>query len=261
MMSLSNFKKVVEELRNSLLRLTFAGYGEPFLNPNIYEMLIYAKQAGIWIEVYSNLLLLDEKGIQLLIDHRIDKLTVSIDAASEDTYSRHKKAGSFTETVKILKLIHEAKQKAKSELPHVKMSFVAMKHNVSEREKVGLLFKEVGADSLVFKSINLRMAGDDFEKSKEEWMAEDYDRYKNPPSGKSSCPWPYGSGLVYANGDIVPCCYDARGENIMGNVFTRPFTVVWNGERYKAFRKTLAKDPNKLPICFTCLARFEGRMG
>jgi radical SAM protein with 4Fe4S-binding SPASM domain len=261
MMSFEDFKKIIDELRNTLLGVTFAGYGEPFLNKNTIDMVKYAKKAGLYVEVYTNLLMLDERSIRILIDNKIDRLITSVDATSEETYKKHKRAGSFSETVKILKLINEQKQRAKSKLPHIKLSFVVMKHNVQEMEKMKLLVKEVGADSLVYKCMNVKMAGGDIGANEQEFLVEDFNRYKDPPKGKGDCPWAYRGSLVYSNGDVAPCCYISGGENTMGNVFSSSFSEIWNGKKYRNFRRTLKEDIDKLPFCSTCLAKYKGGLG
>jgi hypothetical protein len=33
----------------------------------------------------------------------------------------------------------------------------------------------------------------------------------------NACPWIYYSLAIHVNGDVVPCCRDPKGEEVMGN--------------------------------------------
>ena len=63
--------------------------------------------------------------------------------------------------------------------------------------------------------------------------------------------------MVYWNGDVVPCCYDLEGNEIMGNLKDNTMEEIWNGEKYKNFRKRLKKSVFKPEIqpefCKGCL--------
>jgi MoaA/NifB/PqqE/SkfB family radical SAM enzyme len=54
--------------------------------------------------------------------------------------------------------------------------------------------------------------------------------------------------FVDPQGTVFPCLSLA-----MGNIWERPFFEVWNGERYRAFRRLLRQE-KKLPICQRCPA-------
>ncbi len=60
----------------------------------------------------------------------------------------------------------------------------------------------------------------------------------------SRCRRPWTLMYVTANGNVLPCCIapfstrDYRGI-VLGNVFREPLADIWNGERYRAFRRRL----------------------
>ena len=67
----------------------------------------------------------------------------------------------------------------------------------------------------------------------------------------------YRNIFVYWNGDVVPCCYDHHGSEIMGNVMENTMDEIWNGERYQAFRKktleVIQHPENEPEMCKSCL--------
>lgn len=260
-MSFQEFKKICDEIRSSLLRLIFAGYGEPFLNEDTHRMLAYANKIGVYTEVYTNLLMLDELGLKSIIKNKVGKIIISIDSATEETYLKYKRTGSLAKTLNKIRLLSALKRESGSNRPEIKLSYVAMKHNYKEIPRARELAKTLGIDSFVVKSVNLKIAGKDFNHMKTEYDVEEFSRYKDVPRQKTHCVWPYGGGLIYANGDFVPCCYIARGEHVMGNVFENSVAEVWNGKQFRNFRHQLVHEPNSLAVCSTCLAKYEGHMG
>ncbi len=74
-------------------------------------------------------------------------------------------------------------------------------------------------------------------------------RYYHEPAAALSldnalCLWLFT--FVHPNGEISPC----EGFNA-GNLNDRPFMELWNGERLREFRRTLARS-GSLPICNRC---------
>ena len=71
-----------------------------------------------------------------------------------------------------------------------------------------------------------------------------------------ACLRPWTTAYVTANGNCLPCCispfatldYDSL---ILGNLFEKPFTEIWNDEPYRQFRKDfLSPHPHK--ACASC---------
>ena len=60
------------------------------------------------------------------------------------------------------------------------------------------------------------------------------------------------SGKILWSGEVVPCCRDAQGEMVMGNIFQEDISRIWNGPRYRSFRKKLLKQPAEIGICHLC---------
>jgi radical SAM protein with 4Fe4S-binding SPASM domain len=58
--------------------------------------------------------------------------------------------------------------------------------------------------------------------------------------------------VIHANGDVVPCCRDTKGRHIMGNLLSQDLKDIWNGERYRAFRRKLLADQSGMDICRLC---------
>ena len=47
---------------------------------------------------------------------------------------------------------------------------------------------------------------------------------------------------ILANGDVVPCCYDLKGEVVFGNMFSEDMFAIWHGQKYTGFRDRFRKQ-------------------
>ena len=64
------------------------------------------------------------------------------------------------------------------------------------------------------------------------------------------CNKPYEWVQVNNDGDVFPCCQIAQRYSI-GSITKKTFEEVWNGKKYKEFRKGL-KNGNPNPWCQSC---------
>src|SRR5208337_3213314 len=53
-MKLDMFTEIIDQLRDYLLLILFWDWGEPFLNPDAYEMIQYARKCGIKVISSTN---------------------------------------------------------------------------------------------------------------------------------------------------------------------------------------------------------------
>lgn len=86
--SFEQFCKLVDEfvtLGGSLLSMSG---GEPLLHPSILEMLLYCKSKGLQISLFSNLLLLKEKHVELLSSMNIQMVQTSVYSLVPDIHDK-----------------------------------------------------------------------------------------------------------------------------------------------------------------------------
>ena len=77
---------IYETWQMGLEEIYFSGGGEPFMHPDILEILEFAKSLGISCVVNTNFTLLNESIINRLIDMNLDHLTVSVWAGDAKMY-------------------------------------------------------------------------------------------------------------------------------------------------------------------------------
>jgi len=76
------FKRIVDEIRDASELVFPWGLGEPLLNPDVFRMIRYCRDAGLYTVLSTNATLLDEERSRLLIEAGLDHLIIAFDGAT-----------------------------------------------------------------------------------------------------------------------------------------------------------------------------------
>ena len=95
MLEEKQFKKIIDEVHKKLLYLTFYFQGEPYLNPQFFELIKYASQKNIYTATSTNAHYLSPENAIKTIDSGLDRLIISIDGTTQDVYEQYRIGGSL----------------------------------------------------------------------------------------------------------------------------------------------------------------------
>jgi len=142
-----------------LRQVKLVGGGEPFMHPNILEIIEYIKNKdrNIAIDINTNLSLVDEKIARRLLELGVDSLTVSIWAGTPEVYSAiHPNQAKYTffRIKDMLKFIFEQKGELKKNCPKVIIHNVIFNLNYKDVEQMLEFALEVGADDIQFVPVD-----------------------------------------------------------------------------------------------------------
>lgn len=253
-LSFRNFKKIIDELGLEIIHLRLWNWGEPLLNPEFYRMVKYAKKFNIFVNTSTNSFFLNKENAVKIIDSELDELIISLDGASEETYRKYRKTGSFKKVIEAINLLAKEKEKRNRRFPVIKLQFLIMKHNEHEVSKTIELAKKLKVDELFFKTVGVMNTQ----------VKEDIRKYlpKNPAFSRylktgefkvqRMCDYLWDETTINVDGSVVPCCRDAQNKYVLGNIFKEKFRDIWNNEKYINFRKKVLKNKNKIPLCIGC---------
>ncbi len=127
--------------------------GEPLFNPATMYGIELFKNLGKKVIVFTNGLWLDKKYKNkeyLEYIAEADKLNLSIDAGSEETFMKLKGRLGFERIINNLGRLIEKKEQKRKNLD-VTVSYVVGKDNYHETYKIARLIKDFGVDQLVFR--------------------------------------------------------------------------------------------------------------
>lgn len=251
------FKKTIDEVYKELIYLTFYFQGEPYLNPNFLDMVKYASNKRIYTSTSTNAHYLTKEQARKTVESKLDRLIISIDGTTQDTYEQYRIGGQLQKVIDGAKNIIEAKKELKSNTPHVVFQFLVVKPNEHQLEDVKKLAHELGVDEVVFKTAQLY----DFENGNP-LIPENikYSRYKKNNDGTYSiknkllnqCWRMWSSCVVTWDGIVVPCCFDKDAKHQLGDLKNQNFNELWKSFKYQNFRKSILKSRKEIDICKNC---------
>jgi radical SAM protein with 4Fe4S-binding SPASM domain len=251
------FEKTIEDIKGALLYLTFYFQGEPFLNKDFLEMVKVATKKKIYTSTSTNAHYLTYENAVETVKSGLDRLIISIDGMSQETYEHYRVGGNLNKVLEGTKNIIKAKKDLNSQTPHLIFQFLVVKPNEHEIEQVKLLTKELGVNELRLKTAQIY----DYENGSP-LIPENqkYSRYFKNNLGKfelknkliNHCWKMWHSAVITWDGIVVPCCFDKDAEYRMGDVSKTDFKSVWQSPKYLEFRQSLISSRKNIEMCKNC---------
>lgn len=255
-MSLDQFRQIIDKVGAHTNTLMFYFMGEPFLNKHAYEMIRYAKDAGIpFIETCTNG---DFVNAEKLVASGLDRVSFQIGGITQETHEVYRVRGQLDRTLANLRETIRLRNASGSALK-IEVGFILMKHNEHEVDAFRRLVAEFGGDeaTVIDPCVRTMAQGEQFlPLNKVHWVYDEAGfargilRPKSVPD--NVCPWIYYSLAIHVNGNVVPCCRDPRGDEVMGNIFEQSLDEIWNGERFRDLRVRIQRDQGSVGICRLC---------
>lgn len=126
--------------------------GEPFLRNDIFDILNYAKEAKLNIEIVSNGSLINQDMAEEIVLSGLKNIAISLDGAGEQTHDSIRENGAFKKAVEALRKLVAAKKKRGCG-PQISVWTTIMKENVGELFDIIPLAKELGVECLVYHPV------------------------------------------------------------------------------------------------------------
>lgn len=251
------YQSVIDQLAPSLSYLIFYFQGEPYLHPSLIDMIRYAADRGIYTATSTNAHYLNDDAAKKTVESGLDRLIISIDGTSQETYASYRVGGNLSKVIEGTKNIIKWKRELKSKTPHVIFQFLVVKPNEHQIDEVRKLADELGVDEVALKTAQIY----DYKNGSDLMPKLDrYSRYKKLNDGtyeiKSAlddhCWKMWHSCVITWDGKVVPCCFDKDAHFTLGNLNQNSFEEIWKGEKYREFRSSLLRSREEIEICKNC---------
>ncbi len=269
-LSFDTVSKLINDLKKLKTReIRLTGGGEPFMHPDIFEIIELIKEKGFVIDITTNFTLLSQDKIRRLVSLGVDNLTISLWAATQKTYVKthpRENEETFERLKSNIVYLNKIKKNTK-----VVIANVLSKLNYHEAYDMVSLAKELGSDEVYFAMMDPVHETRPLLLSKKEQkelkmlflrLIKDYGskkfgnlRIDNPENilrridNKRMHSGFYDSNIIYnlpctigytfsrimANGDVAPCCKSVMIPT--GNINRENFIKIWNSQKQMAFRK------------------------
>jgi radical SAM protein with 4Fe4S-binding SPASM domain len=251
------FEKIIDEVQSTLTYLLFYFQGEPFLHPQLLDWVRYASGRGIYTATSTNAHFLTDDVARRTVKSGLDRLVVSIDGTTQDTYQAYRVGGKLHKVIEGTKNIVRWKQALRSRTPHVVFQFLVVRPNEHQINEVQTMAQGLGVDAVGLKTAQIY----DYEQGSDLIPTlTQYSRYRRQPNGTYAIKNPllnhcwkmWHSAVITWDGQVVPCCFDKDAQHTLGDVSERSFADIWRSAPYQRFRQTLLRSRSKIDICQNC---------
>lgn len=264
LMSFDNFKRVVDNIRDSVHVLHLYFSNEPLLNPDIFKMAKYANENNLFTSISTNATLLNEEKTKELLESGLDEVILCLDGITKESYEPFRLGADFDKVFQNIKYICQQKQILKLKKPFIEIQFIVNKLNYRQVEDVKKIAEDLKVDKLHIKTISLgkyAYSDEEIEVLSGQFFPDNEGfqgkvRYKKEgkrlliKNPRSKCPMVKSQAVVLVNGDLTMCCYDLNGDYVFGNILNQKLRDVWFSDNAKRVR-AISQD-RQYPLCKVC---------
>lgn len=240
------------------------GLGEPFLHRDFFEFVRVVKEAGAMALTNCHGMSLRPKVNEHIIASGLDRLNVSMDGATEETFNLLREKADLETVKRQVKDLVARRDAAGRMAPAVYLAAMINAENIGELPEMVRMAKELGAEQIDF-SDTVICNPEDLESSvsglpimwekideakalgRELGVRVEYSLQKPfpwrpiPPAEQAEpcpqvCELAWGTWLVGKRGEVKPCCFI---EWEYGNAFTDEPQRIQNGPEARELRRRL----------------------
>jgi MoaA/NifB/PqqE/SkfB family radical SAM enzyme len=253
-LSVDAFESMVVRYRESVFYANLYFQGEPFLNPELPQIVRVASNLGIYTSISTNGHFLDEKTCGEAISAGLDRLIVSIDGLDQITYSHYRIGGSLPRVVEGVSTMVRVRNQGLSKNPFIVLQFLVNRNNEHQIPDLRNFARNLGVDMVQLKSMQVyeNTNASDFLPSNRR-----YNRYHALKSSKNSsvhttgvpCFRLYSHVVFTSDGIAVPCCYDKIPQYPLEN---KKGENHWFSPKLNSFRRKVMHNRKEVGICCNC---------
>ncbi len=258
------FRKILADCEGYVHTIQFYFQGEPLLHPQLAEMIRLAHEAHIYTTTSTNAQALTPLLAEQLIQSGLDRIIVSIDGLSEESYSTYRQGGSLQKALRGLVYLRDAKDHLGGHT-HIELQCLRLKSNQHEWAMFERSYHQMGADSLTLKTAQFYdyQQGNPLMPTDEKYCryARQEDGTYRPknrlqPARKTifhrPCYRLHTGCVITTTGEVLPCCFDKSAQHSWGNICSQSLREIWQGHKAQQFRHQVRLSRATFSICTNC---------
>lgn len=222
MLTLNSFKKFLHKIPK-IVQINFAGFAEPFLNPECSAMIQYANEQGYDTEVYTTLIGVTDK----IIDEIFNKTRFVVHLPDEENKTNIIIDSAYINSLKRILSLNKQDKRIKC---------------ISAPMGVNAKLSDLIPDDIEIQTGVSSRAGN--LENIHDWNT----------TGSVTCERTYNRldrNILLPNGDVVLCCNDWSLKNILGNLKEKSWAELLVGEVAESIREDMRLGTKGL-ICHSC---------
>ena len=257
MLDVNKAKTWIHELAPWLTYVNLYFQGEPLLHPELATLVERCTESNLYTSTSTNAHHLSQARCQELIDAGLNRLIISIDGLTQESYSAYRIGGHLDKVMEGTSTMLEAKKKTRSG-PHLVWQFLVVGTNEHELPELFKAAERCGVHEVVVKTAQIDNPEDGHPLLTENPKHRRYDRdsrtgkWRLRNSLEDAC-WRMWQGTVMTwDGRVVPCCFDKDAHHVLGSLEEQSMKQIWHGDSYRLFRQTLFQHRSGIPMCTNC---------
>jgi len=231
-MDMKLYKKVIDDsIDLGVKKVTLSFFGEPLMDEKLFKRIKYAKEKGLFVEFFTNGMLIDRDKAWYSILSDVDRIFISLDATNPIRYRELRANGDYNAVVtNIERLLHLKTHNLK-----IDIGMLILKEEDKKEIKE---FQENWRDKV--NEIHIRTAHG--------WGTNPKRKLNLP------CYSLWNTFAVLSNGKVVPCCMDYEGILSIGDANKESLSDIW----YKSLRLKHLRNvhlmglQDKVELCKNC---------
>jgi len=225
------YTTIIDEIAPFAEAVVLHSWGEPLLHKRILDMIHYAKERGLWVETSTNATRLDEETARKLIESGLDRIYLSMDGLTKETYEKVRVKGKY-EVVRgnierFLDLKHELGSPIEADIQIVRLS-----ETDAEVEDFVKQWQSTYADLINIKELDTW--GGQIDEVNSLAVEESVD---DPNLNRKPCPNLWYHAHIHWDGVLVSCSRDYDAVTPLGNVRNGGVLKTWHGARMRMMRR------------------------
>lgn len=216
---------------------------EAFVYKRIADAVrLIARKDFIDTWICTNGTLLNDAYIDLILDSNITRLTISIDAATEETY-RKVRGGNFRGLLSNIFSFLDKRAERKMRLPVLRVTFVKYNLNEGEADKFIDFWAGIADEVDIQPLIDIK----------------NVDELRYNDIKKIKCAYPQRMLYINWNGDYKPCCSEFCKYLTIGNIKDMRILEAWHSQYIRGLRLQLSGKERINKVCLNCLRSLHSK--
>lgn len=262
-MAFETFKRIMEDLGDTLIMAILYGWGEPFLNRDLPRMIEECTKRNITTVTTTNgqcIQTLDEA--LAVVDAGLGGIIIALDGSTQDIYQVYRQGGDIEKVKRCAALLEEAKRLRGVEKPYTNIRAVVMQHNKEDLAGIERLARELGVNMLSCKDVGMTTHEEeyrDFEPDDTRLRRFEDREQSSRHKPRYRCIYAFRNPIVFQDGTVAVCEFDKHAELPLGNIRQTSFREIWNTPAVRVVRRRVNKNRPLPPFCRYCPLRDRGR--
>jgi radical SAM protein with 4Fe4S-binding SPASM domain len=261
------FRRIIDEVQDFVFLILLWEWGEPFIHPDIYEMIAYAHSKGIQLVSSSNgHIFAHGDHAEKVVRSGLDSLIVAVDGVSQETYTKYRRDGNLETVLTGIRSVVAKKRELNLQTPFINLRFIAMRHNEHEIPLLDNLAKSLGVDVFTLKTL---YPGHDVDPAQDKYNAfipqnpryrrfqytDDFARIRQV---RNPCNHLWRSPAIHWNGVVCPCSFDVEENYPFGDLEKTTLRDIWFGDAYTTMRRQFRDNWESIHACGNCSYAYRG---